>query len=50
MSALEGICLAVLTLMSCLASYSLGQRNILMRIKRINEKRRRRAEWEDFDE
>ena len=50
MSAYEGILLAVITLGSCLASYNLGQRNIMRRMRDIQEKRRRWQEWEDFED
>lgn len=50
MSAYEGILLALITLGSCLASYNLGQRNIMRRMRDIQEKRRRWAEWEDFED
>lgn len=50
MSASFAIALAILTLGSCLASYNLGQRNIMRRMRDIQEKRRRWAEWEDFED
>jgi hypothetical protein len=50
-----GISLAVLTLMSCFASYCLGQRDILNRLRKLREKEDLWAEWdinnlEDFDD
>lgn len=50
MSAFEGILLAVITLGSCLASYNLGQRNMFRRMRDLQERRRRWAEWEDFED
>ena len=55
MSALEGVLLAVVTLGSCYASYCLGQREILARLRKMREREERWQEWdaknwEDFDE
>jgi len=50
MTAFEGILLAVITLGSCLASYNLGQRNMFIRMRRFEERRKRWAEWEDFED
>lgn len=50
MTAFEGILLAVITLGSCLASYNLGQRNMFRRMRDLQERRRRWAEWEDFED
>jgi heme exporter protein D len=49
------ISLAVLSLLSCYASYCLGQENIIRRIKRMREREDRWQEWdidnlEDFDD
>ncbi|MFZ9960156.1 MAG: hypothetical protein ACO3GP_07175 [Candidatus Limnocylindrus sp.] len=55
MSATAGLLLALVTLGSCYASYCLGQRDILTRLRKMQEKSDRWAEWdvdnlEDFDE
>lgn len=50
MSGWEGIFLAVLTLGSCFASYNLGQRNMVERFRRGEERRRRWREFEDFED
>jgi hypothetical protein len=50
MSASFGIALAILTLGSCLASYHLGQRNMFIRMRDLQERRKRWAEWEDFED
>lgn len=50
MSAYEGIFLAVITLGSCFASYNLGQRNMFLRMRRFEERRKRWQEWEDFED
>jgi hypothetical protein len=50
MSAGFAIALAILTLGSCLASYHCGQRNMFIRMRRFEERRRRWAEWEDFED
>mgnify|MGYP003344342383 FL=1 len=50
MSGWEGVFLAVLSLGSCYASYCMGQRDMFKRMRDLNEKRSRWAEWEDFDD
>ena len=50
MSGWEGIALALITLGSCLASCNLGQRNMYRRMPEMQERRRRWAEWEDFED
>lgn len=55
MSGWMAISLAVLSLFSCYASYCLGQRNIIIRLRKLREKEDRWAEWdtenwEDFDD
>jgi len=55
MSATAGLLLALVTLGSCYASYCLGQRDILNRLRKLQEKEDRWAEWdvdnlEDFDD
>jgi hypothetical protein len=50
MSGWEGILLATITLSSCWVCYHLGQRNMFYRMRDIQEKRRRWAEWEDFED
>jgi hypothetical protein len=50
MSAGFAIALAILTLGSCLASYLCGQRNMFIRMRRFEERRKRWAEWEDFED
>jgi hypothetical protein len=50
MSAGFAIALAILTLGSCFASYHLGQRNMFMRMRRFEERRRRWEEFEDFED
>ena len=50
MSAGFAIALAILTLGSCLASYHCGQRNMFIRMRRFEERRKRWAEWEDFED
>jgi heme exporter protein D len=55
MSGWMAISLGLLSLMSCYASYCLGQENILRRIKRMREREDRWREWdaenwEDFDD
>lgn len=50
MSGWEGVLLTIITLGSCLASYACGQRNMFLRMRDLQEKRRRWQEWEDFDE
>lgn len=49
MSGWEGIALAIVTLGSCYASYLCGQRNMFIRMRDLQERRRRWAEWEDFE-
>ena len=49
MSGWEGIMITIITLGSCWASYACGQRNMFLRMRDLQEKRRRWAEWEDFD-
>jgi len=48
MSDWEGILLAAITLSSCWVCYTLGQKNMYYRMRDIQEKRKRWAEWEDF--
>lgn len=50
MSASFAIALAILTLGSCFASYNLGQRNMFIRMRRFEERRKRWQEWEDFED
>lgn len=50
MSAYEGILLALITLGSCFASYHIGQKNMWERFRKLEERRRRHAEWEDFED
>lgn len=50
MSGWEGIALAIVTLGSCYASYLCGQRNMFIRMRRFEERRRRWEEWEDFED
>lgn len=50
MSAGFAIALAILTLGSCFASYNLGQRNMFIRMRRFEERRKRWQEWEDFED
>jgi hypothetical protein len=50
MSGWEGIALAIVTLGSCFASYLCGQRNMFIRMRRFEERRKRWAEWEDFED
>ena len=55
MSGWAAISLAVLTLGSCWASYCLGQRDILNRLRKLREKEDRWREWdannlEDFED
>jgi hypothetical protein len=47
MSATFAICIAILTLGSCLASYYLGQDSMRQEIRDYQERRRR---FEEFDE
>ena len=49
MSAEFGLTLAVVTILSCWASYIIGQREMLARLRR-NEQRRREREkrWSEF--
>ncbi len=42
--------LALLTLGSCYASYRLGQADIIAKFRRLNERRRRWEEFEDFED
>lgn len=49
MSGWEGIMITLITLGSCWASYACGQRNMFIRLRRFEERRKRWAEWEDFD-
>jgi hypothetical protein len=49
MSGWEGIALAVLTLGSSLTSYWIGQRSIILRFRRRDERRRRWREFTDAD-
>jgi hypothetical protein len=49
-SAEFAIALAVLTLGSCYASYRLGQADIIAKFRRLNERRRRWEEFEDFED
>lgn len=50
MSAEFAIALAVLTIGSCYASYCCGQRNMFIRMRDLQERRKRWAEWEDFED
>jgi hypothetical protein len=55
MSGWAAISLAVLTLGSCWASYCMGQRDILIRLRKMREKEDRWREWdannlEDFED
>jgi len=50
MSGSFAIALAILTLGSCYASYCCGQRNMFIRMREMQERRRRWAEWEDFED
>ena len=47
MSATLAICIAVLTLGSCLASYMIGRDSMRQEIKEYQERKRR---WEEFDD
>gem|GEM_PF-2141338 len=50
-SATLALCIAALTLGSCLASYWCGQQNILFRMRQHDERRRERAKrWREFDD
>ena len=49
-SAEFAIALALITLGSCYASYRCGQRNMFIRMRRFEERRRRWAEFEDFED
>lgn len=49
-SATLAICIALLTLGSCFASYRLGQADIIARFRRHDERRRRWEEFEDFED
>ena len=49
MSGWEGIIITLITLGSCWASYACGQRNMFIRMRDQQERRKRWAEWEDFD-
>lgn len=50
MSGWEGVFLTLITLGSCWASYACGQRNMFLRMRDLQEKRRRWQEWEDFED
>ena len=50
MSAEFAIALALITLGSCYASYRCGQRNMFIRMRRFEERRRRWAEFEEFED
>ena len=50
MSGWEGVLLTIITLGSCWASYACGQRNMFLRMRDLQEKRRRWQEWEDFED
>lgn len=50
MSGVEGILLATLALSSCWVCYHLGQRNMWLRFRHRQERRRRWREWEDFED
>jgi hypothetical protein len=50
MSASFAISLAILTLGSCFASYNIGQRNMYRKMRDLQERRKRWAEWEDFED
>jgi polyferredoxin len=50
MSGWEGVLLTIITLGSCWASYACGQRNMFLRMRDQQEKRRRWREWEDFED
>jgi hypothetical protein len=50
MSAWEAVLLSFIAFGSMWACYCMGQRNMYDRIRRMQERRQRWAEWEDFDE
>lgn len=50
MSGWEGLMITLITLGSCWACYWAGQRNMFIRMRDQQERRKRWAEWEDFDQ
>lgn len=50
MSAWEAVLLSLIAFGSMWACYCMGQRNMYDRIRRMQERRQRWTEWEDFDE
>ena len=50
MSAGLALCIAALTLGSCIACYYLGRESILEKFRNLQERKRRWQEWEDQDE
>jgi hypothetical protein len=49
MSAVLALCIAALTMGSCIACYYLGRESMHSDIRDHQERRRRRHEWEDQD-
>lgn len=50
MSGTTALALSILIFLSIWASYACGQRNMFIRMRDQQERRKRLAEWEDFDQ